>query len=161
MKDRMLEVIFKEIQDEGAGRDGSFGFAVIAAKYQGKWVFCKHKERDTLEFPGGHWEKGERIEETARRELYEETGAREYTLTPVADYGVRREGEAEISWGRFFFAEITAFGDLPEYEIEKIVITEELPEAWTYPQIQPRLFKRLNEWLTNQQNYAKVNKIIE
>lgn len=149
MKDKVQEVIFKEIQDLDAGRDGSFGFAVIAAKHQGKWVFCKHRERDTLEFPGGHWEMGERVEETARRELYEETGAREYTLQPIADYGVRREGE-EVSWGRFFYAEIASFDTLPEFEIEKIVITDELPNAWTYPQIQPKLLERLNEWLTNQ-----------
>lgn len=149
MQDMVQEVMFKEIQDVDAGRDGSLGFAVIAAKYQGKWVFCKHKERDTLEFPGGHWEMGERMEETARRELYEETGAREYMLYPIADYGVRREGRDEISWGRFFFAEITSFDALPEFEIEKIIITEDLPKAWTYPQIQPKLLERLNEWLTN------------
>ena len=44
--------------------------AVISAKYDGKWVFCKHKERDTFEIPGGHREEGETIEETARRELF-------------------------------------------------------------------------------------------
>jgi len=38
-------------------------------------VFCKHKDRDTFEFPGGHREKDEKIEETAKRELWEETGA--------------------------------------------------------------------------------------
>ncbi|WP_235900841.1 NUDIX hydrolase [Inconstantimicrobium porci] len=26
-------------------------FAVIIAKYNGKYVFCKHKERDTYEIP--------------------------------------------------------------------------------------------------------------
>ena len=31
-------------------------FAVIIAKHQDKWVFCKHKERDTYEIPGGHRE---------------------------------------------------------------------------------------------------------
>ena len=32
-------------------------FAVIISKTQGKWVFCKHKERDTYEVPGGHREE--------------------------------------------------------------------------------------------------------
>ena len=54
--------------------DALLKFAVIITKYQGHWVFCKHKERETLEVPGGHREPGEDIEETARRELYEETG---------------------------------------------------------------------------------------
>lgn len=46
-------------------------FAVIVSKYNGKWVFCKHKQRETLEVPGGHREIGEKIGETAKRELYE------------------------------------------------------------------------------------------
>lgn len=29
-------------------------FAVIISRSNGKWVFCKHKERDTYEVPGGH-----------------------------------------------------------------------------------------------------------
>jgi hypothetical protein len=31
-------------------------FAVIISQSNGKWVFCKHKERDTYEVPGGHRE---------------------------------------------------------------------------------------------------------
>ena len=44
-------------------------FAVIIARHNGKWVFCKHRERDTYELPGGHREPGEQILDTARREL--------------------------------------------------------------------------------------------
>ena len=36
-------------------------FAVIISQSNGKWVFCKHKERDTYEVPGGHREAGENI----------------------------------------------------------------------------------------------------
>ncbi|GFI71105.1 hypothetical protein IMSAG250_00294 [Clostridiales bacterium] len=36
-------------------------FAVIISKSNGKWVFCKHKERNTFEFPGGHRENKEDI----------------------------------------------------------------------------------------------------
>ena len=57
-------------------------FAVIISKSNGKWVFCKHKERDTFEVPGGHREENESIDETARRELYEETGATQFVITP-------------------------------------------------------------------------------
>ena len=55
--------------------DSLLKFAVIVARTEGKYVFCKHKSRDTLEVPGGHREPGEMILETAKRELYEETGA--------------------------------------------------------------------------------------
>lgn len=36
-------------------------FAVIISKSNGKWVFCKHKERDTYEVPGGHREENEAL----------------------------------------------------------------------------------------------------
>ena len=38
-------------------------------------MFCKHRDRDTHEVPGGHREDGEEILETVKRELKEETGA--------------------------------------------------------------------------------------
>mgnify|MGYP003294254995 CR=1 FL=1 len=61
--------------------DSLLKFAVIITKTDGKWVFCKHKERDTWEVPGGHRESGENINDTAKRELYEETGALEYDIS--------------------------------------------------------------------------------
>ena len=33
--------------------DSMLKFAVIIARYNGKWVFCKHKKRNTWEVPGG------------------------------------------------------------------------------------------------------------
>ena len=63
-------------------------FAVIIAKHQDKWVFCKHKERDTYEIPGGHREKDESIIETAKRELIEETGAIDFKIEPICVYSV-------------------------------------------------------------------------
>ena len=36
--------------------DSMLKFAVIIARHNGKWVFCKHKERNTWEAPGGHRE---------------------------------------------------------------------------------------------------------
>ena len=55
--------------------DEKIGFVVIAAKYKDQWVLCRHEERQTWEIPGGHREIGELLEQAARRELYEETGA--------------------------------------------------------------------------------------
>lgn len=131
----MLEVKFYEtIQDD------KFGFAVILAKTQGKWVFCRHKERNTYEFPGGHREEGEAILMTAKRELYEETGALIFNIQPIGVYSVVREGEEE-SFGMFYYAEIEEFEKELHSEIEEIIITEEMPESWTYPLIQPKLLE--------------------
>ena len=116
---------------------------MIISKTEGKWVFCKHRARDTLEIPGGHREPGETILETARRELGEETGAIDFTLRPVCVYSVRgknsiNKNDADISYGMLFVSEVFSFGEIHS-EIERIVISEELPDKWTYPQIQPKL----------------------
>ena len=56
----MLEVKF---YDYGEVDDALLKFAVIISQSKGKWVLCKHRERDTYEVPGGHREDGEEIEE--------------------------------------------------------------------------------------------------
>lgn len=118
-------------------------FAVVVSKADGKWVMCKHKQRDTLEVPGGTREKGEAILETAKRELYEETGALEYTIEPVCVYSVD-DGKAE-NFGMLYYAEIASLGVLPDSEIEKVYFLDVLPDNWTYPHIQPQLIKKICE----------------
>lgn len=156
--------------------DNLLKFAVIIAKTDGKWVFCKHKERETYEIPGGHREENETILDTARRELYEETGAVIFDITPICVYSVTetvrnnpkkseseiicsipKESEVEIekstqeesiiessgncTYGMLYFADIKSFEEKLHSEIEKIWITEELPNNWTYPLIQPKLIE--------------------
>ena len=60
----MLEVKFYDTVD-----DSLLKFAVIISQSNGKWIFCKHKERDTYEAPGGHREVGEDILELLRENL--------------------------------------------------------------------------------------------
>ncbi len=118
-------------------------FAVIISKTQGKWVFCKHKERDTYEVPGGHREENEDILDTARRELYEETGALKFDLKPICVYSVTAEDnfDGQETFGLLCYADIYEFEEKLHSEIEKIIITEKLIEHWTYPLIQPELLK--------------------
>ena len=140
MKDKMLEVKFYDEVD-----DSLLKFAVILSKSRGKWVFCKHRERDTYEAPGGHREMGEDILETAKRELREETGAVEFDIKPLCVYSVTGKTSVnetgEESFGLLCFAEITEFSGKLEHEIEKVVFMEELPTNWTYPLIQPKLIE--------------------
>lgn len=117
-------------------------FAVILSKTQNKYVFCKHKDRDTWEVPGGHRENQENIIDTAKRELYEETGALEFDIEPVCVYSVTAPdnfNQGEESFGMLFFADIKCFETELHSEIEKITIMDGLPERWTYPDIQPHL----------------------
>lgn len=140
LKRKMVEVNFYDKVD-----DSLLKFAVIIAKTNGKWVFCKHRERDTFEVPGGHREDGEEILETAKRELIEETGAVEFDIKPICVYSVKgktrvNENLSDETFGMLYVANIVSFEELHS-EIEKILITDELVDKWTYPLIQPKLIE--------------------
>lgn len=135
-----MEVKFYDSAD-----DKPLKFAVIIARSKGKWVFCKHKKRDTLECPGGHREENEAIDDTAKRELVEETGAIKFSIYPLCVYSVvgknRINETGEETFGKLYYAEINSFEDELHSEIEKIVLLDSLPTNWTYPLIQPLLVK--------------------
>ncbi len=136
----MLEIKFYEHV-----ADDLLKFAVIISKTEGKWVFCKHKERETFEVPGGHRELGENIIETAKRELREETGAVDFNIKPICIYSVKgktrvNEKVDDETFGMLFVADIFKFEELHS-EIEKILITDTLVDNWTYPLIQPKLME--------------------
>lgn len=134
----MLKVNFYDSVD-----DKLLKFAVIVSRSEGKWVFCKHKERNTYEVPGGHREKGETILETAKREMMEETGAVQFIINSVCVYSVtgknRVNETGDETYGMLYYAEISEFNPNLNSEMEKIELFDELPEAWTYPDIQPLL----------------------
>lgn len=110
--------------------------AVIVSRYRDRWVLCKHKDRETWEIPGGHREKNETILETAKRELFEETGAIKFELIPICAYSLHR-------YAMLFFSDIKAFGDLPESEIERIELFSDLPGNLTYPMLHSALFNKV------------------
>lgn len=137
----MVDVNFYDSID-----DELLKFAVIISKTNGKWVFCKHKERDSFEVPGGHREDGENIIETAKRELKEETGAIDFDIQAICVYSVKgktriSEELGEETFGMLFVAEIYSFEKELHSEIEKIFITDNLVDNWTYPLIQPKLIE--------------------
>lgn len=126
--------------------DSLLEFAVIISKSYGKWVFCKHKERETYEVPGGHREQNEDILDTAKRELKEETGAIDFNIQPICVYSVKgrtrvNETLDEETFGMLYIAEIRTFEKKLISEMEKIIITDNLVDNWTYPLIQPKLIQ--------------------
>lgn len=133
----MTEVKFYDTVD-----DALLKFAVIIAQHGGRWVLCRHRDRITLEVPGGHREPGESIDETARRELREETGALDFDIAPICVYSVTAPDnfDGQESFGMLFCADIRTFGELHS-EIEEIMISDELATNWTYAAIQPLLIE--------------------
>ena len=134
----MVEVKFHDHVD-----DKLLKFAVIISRTKGKWVFCKHRERDTYEVPGGHREIGEDILDTAKRELREETGAVDFSIKPVCIYSVKgktsiNKSDEDETFGMLFVADIFSFEEIHS-EIESILITDKLIDNWTNPLIQPKL----------------------
>jgi len=122
-------------------------YAVIAARHNGKWIFVKHKERETWEIAGGHREEDENILDTASRELSEETGALYFTTMPICIYSVITT-ETE-TFGKLFLSEVETLETLPNFEIGELLLSDTLPENLTYPLIQPLLFKKAEEFYLN------------
>ena len=138
----MLKVSFYELNTL---TNDQLKFAVIMARYEGKWILVRHKDRTTWEIPGGHREENEDINDTASRELIEETGSKAFCVIPVCIYSVHN-GEAE-TFGQLFYADIECLEDSLAYEIGEVGLFESIPENLTYPLIQPYLYHQVEEFI--------------
>lgn len=134
----MIKVKFYEI---GIIKENELKYAVISAKYKDKFIFCRHQERTTWEIPGGRKENKEIIEDAAKRELYEETGAKNFYIKAICDYAVIKNEDK--SFGRLFFAEVFELEKLPKLEIIEIKLFDKLPSELTYPEIQTKLHNKI------------------
>ncbi|MCL2408070.1 MAG: NUDIX domain-containing protein [Oscillospiraceae bacterium] len=120
----------------------SYQFVVTFAKHQDRWLYSRHKDRDTWETAGGHIEPGESPIEAARRELYEETGGVDFDIHPLFDYSTERGS------GQVFFAEVRRLESLPqESEMTEVRLFDAMPDKMTYPQILPVLYDKMQGWL--------------
>ena len=124
----------------------AFQYVVVFSRMNGRWLFSRHRARQTWETQGGHIEPGETPMEAARRELYEESGARAFTIAPVCDYWAGNDEGSSV--GAVFLAEITELGELPESEMAEVRAFDGLPENVTYPAITPMLFERIEAFLS-------------
>jgi len=115
-----------------------YQYVVILSQYQSKLLLSRHKQRSTWETQGGHIEPGESPLEAARRKLFEESGAVDFTISPLCDYWAGNEtGGAN---GMVFTADIKGLGKIPESEMAEVCQFEALPDNLTYPDITPKLF---------------------
>lgn len=125
----------------GSVDDSLLTYVIMGARYRGKWIFVKHRERQTWEMPAGHIEEGEDPDRAAVRELYEEAGVVKSTLRIVSDYSVKEENK--LGYGRLYFAEVKELEPLPDHEIQEIRLSVSLPHDLTYPEVQSHLFSLL------------------
>ncbi len=121
-----------------------YNYVVIALLYNNLWVWVRQKNRTTWELPGGHIEADETPIEAALRELFEETGATNCSLTPLCDFAVSHSNKN--SFNRFYFATTSELGNLPISEIEEVGLFSDLPpHPLTHGEIQKQLFKIAKE----------------
>jgi len=114
-------------------------YAVICAFEGDKLLLVKTNGRQTWEMPGGHREPAEDVNDTARRELNEETGAIRFELRAFADYSVTSDGLT--NYGRLFSAKVFDRIVPEQYETDEVGLFDDLPDNLTYPDIQPILLE--------------------
>ena len=127
-----------------AGTLGRYDYAVMVSSFQEKLLLSRHKGRDCWELQGGHIEPGETPEEAAKRELFEESGAISFVLTPLCDYRGEEPGRNNYGSGMVFQADIQELGPLPEFEMAERKCFEKLPDQLTYPEITRAIFSFMN-----------------
>lgn len=142
----MFKVNFYELNTIEASK---LKFAVIMTKFNGQWLYVRNKNRSTWETSGGHREEKESINDAASRELYEETGATKFKLTPICVYSVESDEDINYtkSFGQLFYSEVEALDNELHYETSEIKLFSHMPDNLTYPLIQPFLHKRTLEFL--------------
>ena len=129
----------------GLGELSDYTFVTIFCRYQNKWLYCRIKDETGYGNAGGKIEAGEKTIEAAKRELYEETGALQFDITPLFDYSVERpEG---YTTGQVFLAHIHELGELPQYEMAEVRLFDAFPEKLRFPDILPVLYKNVQIWL--------------
>ncbi|HIS76971.1 MAG TPA: NUDIX domain-containing protein [Candidatus Merdivicinus excrementipullorum] len=122
-----------------------YKYALVLSEYQGKILLSRHKARSTWETQGGHIEPGEQPLDAAKRELFEESGAVDFTLTPLCDCRAGEEGADGWDNGIAYRAVIRELGPLPESEMAEVRQFDALPENLTYPAIVFSLFQALQK----------------
>ena len=129
----MFEVKFNKL---GSVEETQYTRVVVVCKYNDKWVFSRKKGKTSWEIPGGHIEEGESWLEAAKREMFEETGATDVSITPICVYSISK-------YGLLCFGKINKLGPLPDFEIEEIGLFDTIPQELSYPGTHDKMFEKV------------------
>lgn len=133
----MLPVVLEDLDKLS---DVELTRVVCVAKYKNKFIYCKHKDRDTYELPGGHIEEGETWQDALKREMYEETGAIDLEYKPICLYKIS-------TYGILCYVDIKKLDKLPNLEIERIELFDDEPDNLTYKEAHSLFFKTVKDKL--------------
>ncbi len=150
--EREREEIRKELQCIIYPLDSlnNYKYVAVCTFYNGKYVLSKHKIRSTWETQGGHIEENEMPIDTARRELFEESGITDAEIYPVCDYyGYNSERHSNSV---VFVALAHSMGELPKFEMKEVGIFDSLPDELTYPHVTPVFFEEAKKFCKNKLN---------
>lgn len=108
----------------------------VICRYKDHWLLTKHKIRG-WEFPGGKREQGETLEETAIREVEEETGAQIKSLQFIGEYEVTNKENSFVK--AIYFAEVETLMGKEDYLetngpvlIDGDLLTERFQETYSF-----------------------------
>ena len=74
--------------------------------------------------------------------MHEETGATKIHVTPVSVYKIS-------TFGLLCYCEIEEMEELPDYEMSKIMFSDELPDNLSFPESHTLYFETVTNFLTN------------
>ena len=122
----------------------AYTFVIMVSYSDSGWLWVRHRERDTWELPAGHVEAGETADEAACRELYEETGAVDYSIVSIRSYS--GSYQSQKVYGKIYLVNIFNREPLKDSsEITENRVFTGIPDHLTYPDIQPLFFAEVQK----------------
>ena len=129
--------------DIGYCKEEEYTRVVCVCRFKGQYIFSYNRKRNGFEIPGGHIEDGESWKDACIREVYEETGGIINSVKPICIYKIN-------SYGILCFAEIEKLESLSkEFEMEKIILSDKLPENLSFREAHTMFFNRVVSEIEN------------
>ena len=141
-----------EIYDLTHFNEEEINMVIIIAVHKGKYVFSYNKKWQGWDIPGGAREVGETVLESAKRELWEETGAVKFDIIAVTDCVTKSTLPIpnRNRPGRLYLAEIHEFENINDQsEITEIGFFNSAPDNLSWANAHRQIFEYVHQLRTN------------